>query len=175
MGSRADFTIIMPLATVSCALMAGNAFSEDTHPELDELSPTEKISLVLCVRGAVSINYRDTVAQNLKVGGSDATWALKVNAAESVQMSELAKAANWATMETHYTAEADAAERLIQGRISFDDYKSLSQKNSLALKAVLDFELTRQETHKKNFQKLASVCKDVAYSIIAKAKIVTSK
>jgi hypothetical protein len=175
MGLRADFAKVLAFSIACFALAGGNAFSDNINGKLDRLTSTEKISVVLCARGAISINYRDTVAQNLKVGGSDATWALKVSAAETAQMSELAKAANWADMETYYKAEADAIARLIQGRISFDDYKHLSQKNSLNLKTILDFELMRQEAHKKNFQKLDSVCKDISSTIIAKAKVVASK
>lgn len=149
--------------------------SDDIISKLSGLSQTEKISLVLCVRGGISNNYRNTVAHDLRVGGGDTNWAMKVNAAENVQMSELAKAANWADMDTYYRAEANAIEKLIQGKISFDEYKSLSKKNSLNLKKILDFELMRQEAHKKNFQELDSVCKGLSAAIIAKAKVVSSK
>lgn len=143
--------------------------------KLPGLSPTEKISIVLCVRGAVSNNYRDTVAHNLKAGEDDVTWALKVNATENSQMSALAQAADWTEMELYYKSEADSIELLIQGKINFESYKSLAHKNKIVLKDILEAEAVRQDAHYKNFQKLESICTEISSTIIGKAKAIASK
>lgn len=175
MGFRADFTKVLAFVGAFCALTAGSAFSENINSKLDGLSSTEKISVVLCVRGAVSVNYRDTVGHNLKKGGSDATWALKINAIENTQMSELARAAGWTDMDTYYKAETDAIEQLIQGKLSFDNYRSSAQQNSIKLRKILDVEIARQKQHKENFQTFNSICKDISSTVISKAKAVASK
>ena len=175
MGLIANSTKIVALVGASFALMAGSAFSENINSRLEGLSSTEKISVVLCVRGEISINYRDTVSHNLKNGGSDATWALKINAIENAQMSELAKAAGWSDMETYYKEETDTVELYIRGKLNFESYRLSAQQNAVKLKKILDTELARHAEHKNNFQTLGKICKDISSTVISKAKIIASK
>lgn len=149
--------------------------SDYISSKLSGLSSTEKISVVICVRGAVSNNYRDTVARNLKAGGGDVTWALKVNAIENSQMSALAQAADWTEMEMYYKAEADSIELLIQGKVNFESYQSSAHKNKIVLKDILEVEGTRQDAHEKNFRKFESICTEISSTIIGKAKAIASK
>lgn len=164
------------VAVVSFFLLAGGAFAgNEAYPSLDGLTLSEKKSVVLCVRGTISNNYRDTIAHNLAEGGSDATWAMKVNALENVQMYDLARAADWIDLETYYRQETDNIQELIRGKSDIENYKSLSKQNSLNLGKILEKELANQSEHKKNFQKFASVCKRIASTIVAKAKVVSSQ
>lgn len=164
------------VAVASFFLLAGGAFAgNEAYPSLDGLTLSEKKSVVLCVRGTISNNYRDTIAHNLAAGGSDATWAMKVNALENVQMSDLARAADWIDLETYYRQETDNIQELIRGKSDIENYKSLSKQNSLNLGKILEKELANQSEHKKNFQKFASVCKSIASTIVAKAKVVSSQ
>lgn len=164
------------VAVTSFFLLAGGAFAgNEAYPSLDGLSSSEKKSVVLCVRGTVSNNYRDTVAHNLAAGGSDATWAMKINALENVQMSDLARAADWIDLETYYRIETDNIEELIRGKTGIEEYKSVSKQNSLKLGKILEPEIKNQSEHTKNFQKFSIVCKSIASKIIGKAKAASSQ
>lgn len=139
--------------------------------KLSSLTSFEQRSVVLCVRGKISINYRDTVAPNLKAGGDKALWALKVTGLESLQMSELAKAASWAEMESYYKMEAMNVQLLIrQGPSGYDSYVRASKLNEGNLKQVLKPEIPRQSEHARNFEKYASVCQGISSAIIGTAK-----
>ncbi|TPN28363.1 hypothetical protein FKO01_21840 [Mesorhizobium sp. B2-3-3] len=156
-----------------------NPTTETSSPgvlsDLAGLNAVEKKSIVLCVRGTISVNYRDTVSQNFQSGGDDSAWALKVNALESGQMSDLAKAANWIDMQTYYDAETDATERLIRGELTIDSYKDAARQNSGALKKTLDGEAANMNEHRRNFEKLGPICKTVSTAIIGKAKAAASR
>ncbi|ESX23892.1 hypothetical protein [Mesorhizobium sp. LSJC264A00] len=142
----------------------------DIDPKLVGLSATERKSVLLCVRGTISINYRDTVAQNFLKGGNDAAWALKVSGFESLQMSELAKAADWPDMETYYNAETKAAEQLIEGKLSRDGYEDVARQNKGALKRIFDADSTGLDEHKRNFQRFQAICNDISSTFIVRAK-----
>ncbi|MER9227731.1 hypothetical protein NKI39_19205 [Mesorhizobium sp. M0664] len=142
----------------------------DPKGELAGLTSAEKRSVVLCVRGAISTNYRDTVAHNLQKGGNDTAWALKVSGFESAQMNELAKAADWPDMVTYYQAETDAAEKLIQGKLSWGGYGNAERQNNGVLKKIFDSDPIGLDEHKRNFQKFEAVCKDISSSFIVRAK-----
>lgn len=143
--------------------------------KLSGLSPAEKISVVICVRGVVGNNFRDTVASNLKAGGSDATWALKVSASENSQMSQLARAAGWSEMAKYYDEETDGVEQLIRGAINFEKYRSIAQRNAIELKRALDTEIPRQNDHKDNLRTFSSICMDISSKFISTAKALASK
>lgn len=149
--------------------------SDDIISKLSELSPTEKISVVLCVRGAISNNYRDTMAHNLKAGGSAAVWALKVSAIENSQMSQLARAAGWPEMAKYYDKETNGVEQLIRGTINFEKYRLIVQRNAIDLMKTLNTEIARQNDHKNNFQIFSSICKDISSRFISTAKASASK
>lgn len=176
MGIDENRTSKRVIAVASLLLLSGRAFAgNEAYPSLDGLTLSEKKSVVLCVRGTISNNYRDTVAHNLAEGGSDATWAMKVNALENVQMSDLARAADWIDLETYYRQETDNIQELIRGKSDFEKYKTVSKQNSLNLSKILEKELANQSEHKRNFQQFASVCKSIASKIVAKAKVVSSQ
>lgn len=134
------------------------------------LSATEKKSVLLCVRGGISVNYRDTVAQSLQKGGNDTVWALKISGFENVQMAELAKAASWPDMQTYYEAETRAVRRLIEGKLDWDGYENASRQNEAALKRIFDTDTTGQDEHKRNFQTFEAICKDISSGFIVRAK-----
>ncbi|KAB2783176.1 hypothetical protein [Brucella anthropi] len=176
MGINENRTSKRAIAVASLLLLSGRAFAEnEAYPSLDGLTLSEKKSVVLCVRGTISNNYRDTVAHNLAEGGSDATWAMKVNALENVQMSDLARAADWIDMETYYRQETDNIQELIRGKTGIEEYKSVSKQNSLELGKILEPEIKNQSEHTKNFQKFSIVCKSIASKIIGKAKAASSQ
>lgn len=174
--------IACALSTVCLGGPPTVALSETLNANLDSLvkehltglTETEKRSVVLCVRGTISNNFRDTVAHNLGAGGDAATWALKVNAAENTLMSDLAAEAAWTGLATYYKLEADATVRLIQGSLSADRYKVEARKNSVALKAELDQEGSSIEEHKLNFIRFGSACKSISTGIIFLAKSTAS-
>lgn len=139
MGINENRTSQRVIAVASLLLLSGRAFAgNETYPSLDGLTLSEKKSVVLCVRGTISNNYRDTVAHNLAEGGSDATWAMKVNALENVQMSDLARAADWLDLETYYRQETDNIQELIRGKSDIENYRSVSKQNSMNLGKILE-------------------------------------
>jgi len=166
------------LSTICLAASPTVVFSQSSSDDLASLvkenltglSEREKRSVVLCVRGTISTNFRDTVAHNLRAGGEAAAWALKVNATENTLMSDLATEAAWTGLATYYKLEADATVRLIRGSLSADRYKLEARKNSVALKAELEQESPSIEEHKLNFIKFGSECKSISTGIIFLAK-----
>lgn len=167
MAAGEDITPEPPKPVAGLSERAGEIFAE--------LTPTQQKSVVLCVRGKVNINYRDTVAHNLKLGGSDALWALKINGIENGQMSILAKAANWTEMTGYYEMEADNVTKLIRGEIGFDKYRLLSKDSQKLLSAALAPESSWQSAHNRNFQKFARECDELATKIIGSAKVAASE
>ncbi|WP_156958802.1 hypothetical protein [Labrenzia sp. DG1229] len=167
MAAGEDIKPEVPKPVVGLSERAGEIFSE--------LPPTQQKSIVLCVRGRVNINFQDTVAHNLKLGGSDALWALKINGFENAQMSRLAKAANWTEMTGYYEMEADNASKLIRGEIGFEKYRLLSKDSQKLLSAALTRESSWQSAHNRNFQKFARECEELATKIIGSAKVAASE
>lgn len=151
------------------------SLSKRAREIFSELTPTQQKSIVLCVRGRVNINYQDTVAHNLKLGRSDALWALKINGFENTQMSRLAKAANWTVMAGYYEMETDNVSKLIRGNIGFDKYRLLSRDSQKLLSAALAPESSWQSAHNRNFQKFARECEELATKVIGNAKAAASK
>lgn len=147
------------------------SLSDIAREIFSELTPTQQKSVVLCVRGRVSINYKETVAHNLKLGGSNALWALKINGFENAQMSILAKSANWTKMTGYFEMEADNVSKLIRGEIDFDKYRLLSKNSQEFLSAALAPERSWQSAHGRNFQKFARECEELASKIIGSAKV----
>lgn len=139
------------------------------------LDPVQRKSLVLCVRGKVSTNFEETVAHNLRSGGGDATWALKVHAFENHLMVEVAEAAGWSGMQDYYEQEANAAAKLIRGEIEFSQYRQMAMQNEGRLATVLAQETSRHSVHENNFSILKEPCDDVASAVIGRAKAAASQ
>lgn len=140
-----------------------------------DLTPTQKKSVVLCVRGRLNINFDETVAHNLERGGSDALWALKIYAFESAHMAELAQTAGWLDLARYYEMEADNVTKLIRGEIEFESYQMFSKDSEKLLNAVLAPENSGQSAHERNFQDFSRECNELSDKIIGAAKISASK
>ena len=139
------------------------------------LDPVQKRSLVLCVRGRVSTNFKETVAHNLRSGGNDAAWALKVHASENYLMVEVAEAAGWSGMQDYYEREARASKKLVRGEIAFSEYRQVAKQNEGRLATVLAPEASRQTVHESNFSRLDQLCDEVALAVIGRAKYAASQ
>lgn len=139
------------------------------------LDPVQRKSLVLCVRGTVSMNFEKTVAHNLRSGGDDATWALKVHAFENHLMVEVAAAAGWSGMRDYYKQEAHDVAKLIRGEIEFSQYRQMAKQNKGRLATVLAPETSRHSVHENNFSILKEPCDDVASAVIGRAKAAASQ
>lgn len=134
------------------------------------LDPLQRKSLVLCVRGKVSMNFEETVAHNLRPGGEEAMWALKVHAFENHLMVEVAEAAGWSEMQDYYEQEANAAAKLIRGEIELSQHRQMAKQNEGRLATVLAPETSRLSVHENNFSILKEPCDDVASAVIGRAK-----
>ncbi|WP_417681266.1 hypothetical protein [Roseibium sp.] len=150
------------------------SLSEKAAELFSKLASVEQKSVILCVRGRVNLNYRDTVAHNLQLGGSDALWALKIYGIENAQMSRLAKAANWTVMASYYELEAENVSKLIRGEIEFDNYRTISKDSQKLLSAALAPESSKQYVHSRNFEKFADECGELATEVIGSAKVAAS-
>lgn len=139
------------------------------------LDPVQRKSLVLCVRGRVSTNFKETVAHNLRSGGNDAAWALKVHASENYLMVEVAEAAGWSGMQDYYEREARASKKLVRGEIAFSEYRQVAKQNEGRLATVLAPEASRQSVHESNFSRLDQLCDEVALAVIGRAKYAASQ
>jgi hypothetical protein len=112
------------------------------------------------VRGKVSINYRDTVAHNLQIGGSDALWALKINGFESAQLSNLAEAASWTELASYYSVEAENVTKLIRGEINIDTYHWASKENESPLETALAPEMSNSQSTPGTLRSLLTSAKN---------------
>jgi hypothetical protein len=157
----------VPKTVASLSEMAAAFFSE--------ITAIEKRSVVLCVRGKVSINYKDTVAHNLQIGGSDALWAMKINALENVQMSGLAEAASWTELKKFYDIEAENITQIIRGKTNLNEYLLASKENQRLLKTALTPELLRQAEHDRNFKKYSDECEKLSTKLIGNTKALASE
>jgi len=137
---------------------------------LSKLEPTEKRSMVLCVRGRAITNYEETTVRSLRAGGEDTLWALKVSAAQNAQLMMLAEAAQWPEMAAYFKTEMENVSNLIRGQTDWANYRSASKENEPRLGAALAPELSRQDVHKRNFNKLSQLCEELTNAIIARAK-----
>lgn len=156
-----------PDQTVDFSRMAVELFSD--------LTPFERKSIVLCVRGQIHVNYRDTVAQNLKKGSSDTLWALKVNSFENARMEKLSEEAHWPALYRYYKVETSNMAKLIKGEIDFSEYRSLSEKNKKLIDLAISPEMARKAEHEKNFHKYDDKCTELSNRIIGEAKILATE
>ncbi len=135
------------------------------------LGTLDRQALVLCVRGTISVNFKDTVAHNFAAGGSDSTWALKVSAHESRLMYELATDAGWVPVAEYYRIESVNAADLIRGTITLEKYRELSKSNEV----ILGSELSRlQESMQKvevAMKAIYPLCQSISTKLIGSAKL----
>ncbi len=171
MNSWSTLEMAAALCIVSGLPALADPFTDEITKQLNSLEELERKSTVLCVRGTVAVNYSKTVSHNLAKGGSDATWALKINAVESAYMAQLADYAGWTELKNYYDIEAQNTSKLIRGEFNIDAYKAASKTNERPLANALAPEMARQDYHSANFIKLKTVCDSIAKSIIGMAKI----
>jgi hypothetical protein len=147
----------------------------DWSRDIISLDPVKRRSLLLCVRGTISVDFQETVADNLLPGGDDFAWALKVQAWENHLMVEIAMAADWFEMQEYYGQEALISQKLIRGEIGTSEYRQLAKRNEVRLAATLSPEMSQQSIHARNFTELKALCDEVAFSIIGRAKTAASE
>ncbi len=142
--------------------------------EINAMDEIAKQSLFLCVRGSVSVNWRDTLSTAFAKGGSDTLWVLKVSAFESYQLQELARQFGIEEFRRYYSEDVEDLEGFIAGRYDRQRYIDLGKAN---LSSLSDY-MARQEkikaVHALNFIKYRPLCDDISSYIIAKSKVVAS-
>ena len=148
---------------------------DSINTRLKTLSPFERRSIVICVRGQFTLNYDKTVKHNLERDAMNQLWAWKVYSRASVLMSRLAESAEWPEMEQYFRQEANDSSSRIRGQIDNEQYLNLAKKNELVLSAALDPERPRLATHVANFQKHEKLCTDASSQVIGNAKLHASQ
>lgn len=148
---------------------------DEVVSQIAALDPLERRSLVLCVRGSVTVNFDKTVKPNLSKGASDALWAVKIYSRASAKQAQLAAKAGWPEMEQYFKREALDAAALIRGEIEQAEYQRRAKANESVLARALTPERARMREHETIMRKHQALCERAATLVIADAKVFASE